>query len=93
MSEVQSTHSENCWALGPKHYGCAAVEISRLRTALTQSQAREKRMREVAGELLSVIPTNDPLYAKQLEKSASNMRAALDTGESITPPTAETEER
>jgi len=34
MTNRQSTHGQDCWSWGPKHYECAVAEIERLREAL-----------------------------------------------------------
>jgi len=31
MTDRQSTHGQDCWDWGPKHYECAVMEIERLR--------------------------------------------------------------
>lgn len=34
MTDRQSTHGQDCWGWGPKHYDCAVAEIERLREQL-----------------------------------------------------------
>ncbi len=47
MSDRQSTHADNCWCWGPKHYDCAMREIERLREKLSKMRRGEPSDEEI----------------------------------------------
>jgi len=44
MTDHQSTHGQDCWGWGPKHYECAVAEIERLREELSKMRAEVERL-------------------------------------------------
>lgn len=46
----QSTHSDNCWSWGPRHYECALREIERLRAEVAEWKVRAALVRNAVLE-------------------------------------------
>ena len=56
MADRQSTHADDCWNWGPKHYECAVGKIERLQAEIEQLQAdlaESDEIREKLGHLLT----------------------------------------
>lgn len=77
MTDRQSTHSQDCWDWGPKHYGCAVREIETLRAKVAKWKFVAAVRTELHEEYESRAERAEARVA-ELERVVSSVRARID---------------